>query len=36
MAGDIAALDGMLDTFDAAYPGEGKAQRALLGNTPQR
>ena len=34
MTGDKTKLDGMLDTFDAAYPGQGKALTAILDDTP--
>lgn len=35
MAGNKTKLDGMLDAFDAAYPGQGKALAAILDDTPQ-
>lgn len=35
MAGDKTKFDGMLDAFDAAYPGQGKALAAILDDTPQ-
>lgn len=35
MATDKTKLDGMLDAFDASYPGQGKALGAMLDNTPQ-
>lgn len=34
MAGNKTKLDGMLDAFDAASPGQGKALPTTLNNTP--